>query len=94
MGNNILTNYARLFAFLGVNILAVLIFCFGLIGPLTPSEGMPSMFELSAFVGGPSLLLLYGFILADTKGVKAFVLFELILLLGSSAYLLWFLARH
>ena len=94
MQDSVLTNYARLLAYLGINALAWIVYSIGLIGSLTPSQGLPSVLELMAFIGGPSLLLLFCSTLADTRAVKNFTLLELILLLCVSAYLLWFLIQH
>ena len=41
----------------GIYVLAWLIFAFGLIAPLTPSEGHPSTLALAIFVGTPVALL-------------------------------------
>lgn len=39
------------------NLLALLIYAVGLIAPLTPSEGTPSLLEIVIFVGIPTAIL-------------------------------------
>jgi hypothetical protein len=55
--------------------LAWFIFTFGLIGPLTPSEGFPPPRALAVFIGIPELLFVVGGLLARTTLARvAFVL--------------------
>ena len=55
--------------------LAWFIFTFGLIGPLTPSEGPPPPRALAVFIGIPVLLFIVGGLVARTTLTRvAFVL--------------------
>jgi len=42
-----------------VNLAALLIYAVGLIAPLTPSEGLPSLMDIVVFVGIPVALLFW-----------------------------------
>ena len=49
--------FLRIFLFALTNALALCVFALGLLSPLTPSEGLPSVPVLLLFVGLPLLLL-------------------------------------
>ena len=77
-----------LFAFL-VNIGAFFVYLFGLAGPLTPANGLPSAWLILLFVGGPIVLLLGASRLYTSVTARVLCYFEVVLIGGAAAY--WFL---
>jgi hypothetical protein len=69
-------------------VLAWLIFLFGLIAPLTPSEGGPSIGAVAVFVGGP--VALRGVVAAQARTIlrKVVVIVQASIILALSAWLL------
>ncbi|TAN42129.1 MAG: hypothetical protein EPN22_13290 [Nitrospirae bacterium] len=63
---------------IAANILAILILAAGLISPLTPSEGTPSLIELLIFAFVPLIILGTLLLRLENKMTKLFVAFELI----------------
>lgn len=54
-----LTPYLRSHLLVLANLVALLVYAVGLIGPLTPSEGEPSLPVILSFVGMPVVLLVW-----------------------------------
>jgi hypothetical protein len=55
---------------------AIMIYGIGLLSPLTPSEGVPSLAMISVFVGIPVGLIAVGVLLAQSKIIKGIMLLE------------------
>ena len=63
-----------------VNITAILLLVAGLISPLTPSEGHPSLIELLVFAICPILILCLLAWFVKSKWIKAVVVTEIVIL--------------
>jgi hypothetical protein len=72
----------------GSALTAAAVFCIGLISPLTPSEGCPSVAVLAVFVGLPILGVLGTLPVAPHLAEKAFLLLEALVILGVTISLL------
>jgi hypothetical protein len=60
----------------------------GLISPLTPSEGMPSVLELAAFFGLPILILIYCWIQSATLWAKTMMIIQGTVIIGFTGWLI------
>ena len=69
-----------------VNLIALIVFCVGLIAPLTPSEGMPSYHVIFVFAGLPILVFGIVFFLTSKPLLRVFVLVEIGAVLALSVY--------
>lgn len=70
------------------NLLALLIYAFGLIAPLTPSVGTPSLLEIVIFVGIPAAILGWCIHICSSRPVALFLGLQLFAVLGFFAHLL------
>jgi ribose/xylose/arabinose/galactoside ABC-type transport system permease subunit len=64
-----------------LNVAAIALLAVGLLAPLTPSEGMPSIGALVVFAAGPSALLLAAFLCRTPKPVRLLIGVECALVL-------------
>jgi hypothetical protein len=78
---------------LSFNLIGGLIYLFGLVAPLTPSHGRPSVWVVLTFVGGPVALIWSASRAIRSTAVKVFLYGEILLIVGFSCYLLFFLER-
>lgn len=69
--------------------LALVIFVVGLIAPLTPSEGTPTVRDLSLFLFGPILLIATGVYFSRSTAGKAVLVIELLLVLVAAYKLIY-----
>jgi hypothetical protein len=72
----------------GIAVTAAVVFCIGLISPLTPSEGCPSAIALAVFVGLPFLGVLGALPVAPHPAEKGLLLLEVLVILGIVIWLL------
>ena len=74
-------------------VLAWSLFAVGLLSPLTPSEGYPSLIDIVVFVGVPVLLL--GLVAYRLRRplARGLVLLQLLCIVGVSGWLLTFVLR-
>jgi len=73
------------------NVLAFALYQFGLIAPLTPSHGLPSLWALLVFAGGPAALLWAATRL--WRDARYFFYAEILLIAAFTCYLLLFVER-
>lgn len=78
---------SKILAIIG-NILAIIIFGVGLLAPLTPSTGMPSIGSILIFVGLPLLLLLLTWRIYLSKVSMYAVITQGLCIAGFVSYLL------
>jgi len=83
----------RTAAALSVNLVGMLIYAIGLIGPLTPSVGMPSLVEVIAFVGGPVGLLLISVFMSRMLAARLIASCEIAGIAAFTGWLLWLQLR-
>jgi hypothetical protein len=69
-------------------VLSWVIYGFGLIAPLTPSEGIPNVFELMVFVGIPLAILAWCWLKCSALWAKIFVIIQGITIIGFTSLLL------
>ena len=79
----------RTAAALSVNLVGMLIYAVGLISPLTPSVGMPSLIEVIAFAGCPVGLLLISAFMSRMLAVRLIASFEIAGIAAFTGWLLW-----
>jgi hypothetical protein len=70
------------------NLMALLIYAVGLVAPLTPSEGSPSLLVILMFVGIPVAILAWCIRACGSRLAALFFGLQLVAVLGSSASLL------
>ena len=70
------------------NLVAVFIFAFGLLSPLTPSYGLPSVLEVTMFAGVPIALLAACTINARSRPAKVLFALEAAMIAVIFAWLL------
>jgi hypothetical protein len=80
--------FLRIFFFALTNALALFVYALGLIAPLTPSEGMPSVPVLLLFVGLPVALLGACIRVAGAKWWAGFFGLQILAILAFTTYLL------
>ncbi len=80
--------FLRLFLFASTTALALCVYALGLLAPLTPSEGLPSVPELLLFVGLPVALLGACIRLAGPKWWAGFFGLQILVILAFTTYLL------
>jgi len=78
---------------LALNFFAVLLYAFGLIGPLLPSDWPPSMFVVLIFVGTPSALIFVASRLCRSHAPRMVCYTEIAFLICLYAYIYWDLAQ-
>jgi hypothetical protein len=78
----------RMVLFAVLHVVAALVYLFGLIAPLTPSHGLPSIPVLLVFVGGPLALFVWASRLSRWWVAKLVCYLAIALVLGLSCYLL------
>jgi len=78
---------------LTLNVLALFVYAFACIGPLLPSHGLPSLWILLAFVGGPSVLIFVASRLCQSLEARVFCYFEITFVVGLSLYMYLKLAQ-
>jgi len=72
-----------------LNLSAVLIYAFGLIAPLTPSEGYPSLWTMAEFVGVPLVILVVlCFKYASSRWLQLFFVAQIVLILWTFTQLI------
>ncbi|NOT11953.1 MAG: hypothetical protein HOP23_09000 [Methylococcaceae bacterium] len=71
------------------NLMALLIYAFGLVAPLTPSEGSPSLVAILMFVGIPVAILAWCVRACDSRIAALFFGLQLVAVLGFAASLLF-----
>lgn len=73
------------------NIVALFLFFFGLLAPLTPSEGFPANWLLVFYIAFPLILLGYAWFTYNHPLTKNAVLIEMAIILAITLYLsvLW-----
>jgi hypothetical protein len=69
---------------------AWIVYVTGLASPLTPSEGMPSVWDVAVFCGAPAIVLVGCACMVRTRLATAFVAAEAVAIVFLSA---WLLAR-
>jgi len=84
-----LTPFWRSFLIMAANFIALLIYAVGLIAPLTPSEGLPSLIEIFVFVGGPVAILGWCIYTCASRVTALFFGLQLAVVLVFSATLLY-----
>ncbi len=70
------------------NILALLIFGVGLLSPLTPSEGAPSIGAVITFAGLPLAFMLNAWRCYSNKAAKYAVVFQSLCVVGFTGWLI------
>jgi hypothetical protein len=65
-------------------LLSLLLFGFGLLAPLTPSEGLPALWEVLTFVGVPLVLCATALYVAKGTSERVFLSVVLILIAGAT----------
>jgi hypothetical protein len=70
------------------NLLALPLFVVGLTSPLTPSEGVPSLVELSIFAGLPFAVVLVTSFVVRNRALRTLLLLEAVSIAGFTAWLL------
>jgi hypothetical protein len=80
--------FFRIFLFALTNALALCVYALGLIAPLTPSEGLPSVAVLLLFVGLPVALLGVCIRVAGKKWWAGFFGLQILAILAFTVYLL------
>ena len=75
------------------NVLALALYMVGLIGPLTPSEGMPTAFNILLFAVIPVTILLICWRAYQGRTAKAAALVQALLIVAFSGWLSWFLYK-
>jgi hypothetical protein len=80
--------FLRLFLFALTNSLALCVYALGLLAPLTPSEGLPSVPVLLLFVGLPVALLGACIRVAGAKWWAGFFGLQILAILAFTTYLL------
>jgi len=71
------------------NFLALVLYGLGIIGPLTPSSGVPSPSLVLIFAGGPSVMLLLCAYLYGRRATRVFALVQAAVVLGFAGWMLW-----
>jgi len=79
----------RAVALLSAAFASLVVFGFGLIAPLTPSEGVPSAWEILIFLGVPLLLSGGGLYFSRRKAEKLFMAVVLAFIVVVAAKVLW-----
>jgi hypothetical protein len=77
-----------------LNVLGVCLFLFGLVAPLTPSHGHPSVWVVLIFVGGPIALVWFASRCVSSTPARIFLYVEILLIAGFSCYLLLVVERR
>jgi hypothetical protein len=67
---------------------AIVIYGIGLISPLTPSEGVPSLSMILVFVGIPLGLITAAALLSQSKIIKGIMILEALFIIVFTIYLL------
>jgi hypothetical protein len=80
--------FLRIFLFTLTNALALCVYALGLIAPLTPSEGLPSVPVLLLFVGLPVALLGACIRVAGKKWWAGFFGLQILAIMAFTTYLL------
>ena len=80
--------FLRIFLFALINALVLCVYALGLIAPLTPSEGLPSVPVLLLFVGLPVALLGACIQVAGKKWWAGFFGLQILAILAFTTYLL------
>jgi len=83
-----LTPNRRSLLLAAANLMALLIYSVGLVAPLTPSEGSPSLVVILMFVGAPVAILAWGIRACGSRVAALFFGLQLVAVLGFSASLL------
>jgi hypothetical protein len=76
-----------------VDVFAVLLHAFGLIGPLLPSHGLPSLSVVLIFVGGPSALIFVASRLCRSRAIRMVCYIQIASVICLYAYVYWDLAQ-
>lgn len=76
-----------------INCFALFIYAFALVGPLLPSHGLPSLWILLAFVGGPSVAILVASRMCQSLEARVFCYLEIASVVGMSFHMYLKLAR-
>jgi hypothetical protein len=86
-------NFLRIPGIIVGNIFAWVLFGTGMISPLTPSEGMPRIYDWLIFAGSPILLLLICWRVCHGIIGRIAMLAQFVLIAGVSGYLFWLLMK-
>lgn len=78
----------RNFLLTAANLMALLIYAVGMVAPLTPSAGSPSLAAILMFVGVPVAILAWCIRACDSRLAALFFCLQLVAVLGFSASLL------
>ncbi|PYU94098.1 MAG: hypothetical protein DMG25_07575 [Acidobacteria bacterium] len=78
---------------MSLNLVGVLIYAFGLVGPLTPSEGMPNLVEVFIFACCPVALLVISFFMSRMLAARLIASVEIACIAGFTGWLLWLQLR-
>jgi hypothetical protein len=89
---SVLTPIWRNLFLAAANIVALLIFAVGLLSPLTPSEGFPTVVTILLFVGVPTVILAWCIRACASRLAALFFGLQLVVVLGFSAWLLYLYA--
>jgi hypothetical protein len=84
----------RLLLALAFNMLGVLLYVFGLVAPLTPSHGHPSVSVVLIFVGGPIAFVWLASSCISSIAARIFLYIEILLFAGFSCYVLFVVEGH
>ena len=77
----------EIFIFLA-SVLSWAIYGFGLIAPLTPSEGIPTLFDLTVFVGIPLAILGWCWLKCSALWAKIIMIIQGLSIIGFTCWLL------
>lgn len=83
-----LTPIRRSLLLTAANLIALLIYAVGLVAPLTPSEGFPSLVVILMFVGVPVAILVWCIRACGSRLAALFFGLQLVAVLGLSVSLL------
>ena len=84
-----LTPFLRRLIIAAANLIALLVYVVGLISPLTPSDGFPSLIEIFVFVGTPVAILGWCIYTCGSRVTAIFLGLQLVSILAFSATLLY-----
>jgi len=88
-----LTKTMRFVGAISLNLVGMLFYAFGLIGPLTPSDGMPSLIVVLVFAGFPVCFLGISLFMSRLLLARLITSVEIAGIAGFTGWLLWLQAR-
>jgi hypothetical protein len=88
-----LTETMRTVVAISLNLVGVLLYAVGLIGPLTPSEGMPNLVDVIVFAVCPVGLLVISLFISRWLAARLIASLEIAGIAGFTGWLLWLQSR-